>query len=184
MSFADKVSILRILLIPFFVSFLIAYRRFGDMYLNHIALGIFILAVITDFLDGLVARIKKEKSKIGKVIDPLADKLLLLTAFIALYFLKFSIPWWVVFVVVSRDFIILSGVMILNFLKLEVPIYPSLWGKLTTFFQMFTVLSILVNFRFSFVFWNLAVFFTIVSGIGYIIRGLKAINANNSLDYS
>ncbi len=179
MSFADKVSILRILLIPFFVSSLITYRRFGDTYFKDVALGIFIIAIITDFLDGLVARIKKEKSSIGKVIDPLADKLLLLTAFISLYFLKFSIPWWVVFVVVSRDFIILTGVMIFNFLKLDVPIFPSIWGKLTTFFQMFTILSVLVDFSFSSFIWSIAVFFTIVSGIDYITRGVRCINVIN-----
>jgi len=182
MSFADKLSILRIILIPLFVSFLI-YSR-AHPYLKYIALGIFGLAVLSDFFDGLVARIKKEKSEIGKVIDPLADKLLLLTAFLCLYFLKeFSIPPWVVLIVVSRDLIILLGVLILHFLKIEVPIVPSVWGKLTTFFQMFTILSVLLDLKFAFIIWSIAVFFTVVSGIGYIMRGVRSINVASSHSY-
>ena len=180
MSLADKVSIIRILLIPFFVSFLIVYKRFDLDYSRYIALSIFIIAVLTDFFDGLVARIKKEKSEIGKVIDPLADKMLLITAFVSLYFLKFSLlPWWVVLVVVSRDIIILIGVFILNFLKIEIIILPSIWGKLTTFFQMMTIISVLSGFVFSYIIGFLAVFFTLASGIGYVKRGVKSINVSN-----
>lgn len=179
MSLADKVSIIRILLIPFFVSFLIIYKRFDLDYSRYIALGIFIIAVLTDFFDGLVARIKKEKSEIGKVIDPLADKLLLNAAFVSLYFLKFPISWWVVLIVISRDIIILIGIAILNFIKIEIVIFPSMWGKFTTFFQMLTIISVLSGFVFSYLVGCLAVFFTVVSGIGYIKRGVHSINVSN-----
>ena len=179
MSLADKVSVVRILLIPFFVYFLIVYRRFDLDYSRYIALGIFIIAVLSDFFDGLVARLKKEKSEIGKVIDPLADKMLLITAFVSLYFLKFSLLWWVVLIVISRDIIILVGVLILNFLKVDIVISPSMWGKLTTFFQMLTIISILAGFVFSNIVEYLAVFFTIVSGIGYIRRGIHSVNVSN-----
>ncbi len=179
MSLADKVSIIRIWLIPFFVAFLIAYKHYSCYYLRWTALGIFIVAVLSDFFDGLVARIKKEKSDIGKVIDPVADKSLLITAFISLYFLKFNIPWWVVLIVISRDLIILIGVLILNFLKVEITITPSVWGKLTTFFQMLTIISVLAYFNQSFLVWDTAIFFTIISGIGYIIRGVRSINVSN-----
>ncbi|MDP2922536.1 MAG: CDP-alcohol phosphatidyltransferase family protein [Candidatus Omnitrophota bacterium] len=194
MSFADKVTILRILLIPIFVSFLFYFDE-KHLYLRYVLLGVFGLAVLTDYFDGLVARIKKEKSEIGQVIDPLADKLLLLTAFIALYALRKSlplssnIPLWVVLIIVSRDLIILLGVMILYFLKIEVPIAPSMWGKLTTFFQMLTVLWVIMdvpfsvgilgykNIPFSAVIWTVAVIFTLISGAGYFTRGIKSINA-------
>ena len=177
MSLADKLSILRILLIPLFVYFLFVNSHFSIIWTRYAALGIFLIAVLTDFFDGLVARLKKEKSDIDKVIDPLADKLLLVTSFIFLYFLKgFNMPWWVVLVVVSRDCIILLGILILNFLKLEVPISPSMWGKLTTFFQMLTIISVLVGFKLKFLIWDTAIFFTIVSGAGYIIRGVRSIN--------
>jgi cardiolipin synthase len=182
MSFADKLSISRIILIPLFASLLFYFNE-DRLYLKYIIIGIFGIAVLSDFLDGLVARIKKEKSEIGKVIDPLADKLLLLTAFILLYALreslplKFKLPLSVVLVVVSRDLIILLGVLILYFLKIEVSISPSIAGKLTTFFQMLTILSILSNFFFSSLIWTLAVIFTLISGIDYFLRGVKSINA-------
>ncbi len=125
MSFADKLSALRILLIPVFVSLLI-YSR-GHAFLRYWAVAVFTLAVLSDFFDGLVARVKKEKSQLGQIIAPLADKLLLLSAFISLYLLHFNIYLWVVLVVVSRDIIILLGVVILHFLKIEITISPSWW---------------------------------------------------------
>lgn len=184
MSFADKVTSIRIILIPVFVSLLI-YSR-AHAYLKDIAVAVFILAVLSDFFDGVVARIKKEKSDIGQVIDPLADKLFLFTAFISLYVLKeslplkFKIPLGVILVVISRDLIILVGFGILHFLKREVPIIPSMWGKLTTFFQMFTILSVLMNVPFSPIVWDTAVIFTLISGIDYFSRGVKAINVKSN----
>jgi len=176
MSFADKVTSIRIILIPVFVSLLIYVRT--HPYLRAVAIGVFVLAVLSDFFDGLVARIKKEKSELGQIIDPLADKLLLLTAFITLYLLApFKIYLWVVLIVVSRDLIILLGVVILHFLKIEINIAPTTWGKLTTFFQMFTVLWILAGVPYYFFVCLLAVVFTLISGIDYFIRGAKEINA-------
>ena len=137
----------------------------------------FIIAMLSDFFDGLVARIKKEKSDIGKVIDPLADKLLLLTAFISLYVLDFNIPLWVVLVVVSRDLIILIGLGILYFLKIEIPIAPSYWGKFTTFFQMSTILSVLLELDIAVYIWSLACLFTAISGVLYIKRGIGALSS-------
>lgn len=186
MSFADKLSVARIILVPFFVSLLIYSRAYP--YLKYVAVGIFILAMLSDFFDGLVARIKKEKSEIGIVIDPAADKLLLLVAFVTLYFLRESLPviqrpitmpLGVVIVVVSRDLTILVGFILLKLLKVDVPIAPSLWGKLTTFFQMFTILAILLEFKWASVIWTSAVIFTLVSGVGYLVRGVRSINAGN-----
>ena len=178
MSFADKLSILRIILIPLFIA-LVIYSKYSPG-CRYAGVVVFLVAVLSDFFDGLIARIKKEKSKIGQVIDPLADKLLLLTAFISLYLLKFNIPLWVVLIVVSRDLIILLGVAIIHFLKIEIPISPSIWGKLTTFFQMLTILSVLLDFLFPQfllqLIWSLAVLFTLISGIGYIKRGIIALN--------
>jgi cardiolipin synthase len=180
MTFADKVSSIRIILIPVFVSLLIYSGTYA--YLRSVAVGVFILAILTDFFDGLVARIKKEKSELGQIIDPVADKLLLLTAFITLYLLPgFNIYLWLVLIVVSRDLIILLGVMILHFLKIEVPISPSLWGKLTTFFQMFTVLWVLMGIPYYFFVCLLAAAATLVSGIDYFLRGVKAFNGGNAV---
>jgi cardiolipin synthase len=151
---------------------------------------VFLIAILSDFLDGLVARIKKEKSEIGQIVDPLADKLLLLSAFIVFYALRnslplnFKLPLSVVLIVVSRDLIILLGVVILHFLKIEIPIFPSIWGKFTTFFQMFTIFSVLVNFCFSPFIWTIAVIFTLISGVDYFLRGVKSINVKFSSSVS
>jgi len=174
MSLADKLSILRIILIPIFVSLLIYSKTYH--YLKYFAIAAFILAVLSDFLDGLAARIKKEKSEIGQVIDPLADKLFLLTSCVVLYLLKFPIPLVFVLIVVSRDFIILLGITILHFMKIEVPIVPTLWGKLTTFSQMLTILCILFDCSFSLWMVHIAIFFTLISGLGYVHRGILALN--------
>lgn len=183
MSFADKITTIRIILIPVFISLLI-YSRW-HFYLRHIATAVFIVAVLSDFFDGLAARIKKEKSDIGQVIDPVADKLLLFTAFFFLYILreslplKFQMPLGVVLVVVSRDLIILLGFVIFQFLKMEFVVAPSIWGKLTTFFQMAAILCILTDIPFSPVIWRIAVVFTFISGIDYFSKGVKIINGSN-----
>lgn len=183
MSFADKVSAIRIILIPVFVSLLI-YSG-SHPFLKDAALGLFIIAVLSDFFDGLVARIKKEKSEIGQIIDPLADKLLLLTSFISLYLLRktlplrFEMPLGIVLIVVSRDLVILTGVTVFQLLKTEIHVVPSLWGKLTTFFQMFTVLSLLSNISFFPWVWKIAAVFTLISGADYFLRGVKAINGRD-----
>ncbi|MBD3245435.1 MAG: CDP-diacylglycerol--glycerol-3-phosphate 3-phosphatidyltransferase [Candidatus Omnitrophica bacterium] len=180
MTFADKISSVRILLIPVFVSLLI-YSPQKEL-LRYVAAGVFLIAVFTDFLDGLIARIKKEKSELGQIIDPLADKLLLLTAFISLYLLEFTIPLWVVLVVVSRDGVILIGVLTLHLMNKKIQFSPSVWGKLTTFFQMITILSVLLwggqNIA-VWTIWTATVVFTGISGIDYFVRGAKALNGNS-----
>jgi len=175
MGLADKLSLSRIILIPVFVSLLIYSKVHPN--LRFVALAVFTVAVLTDFFDGLVARIKKEKSEFGQIIDPLADKLLLLTTFISLYLLDFPLYLWVVLVVVSRDLILLLGVIILHFLKIEITISPSIWGKITTFLQMFIVLWVLIGIPSHFYISVAVVVFTLISGFDYFIRGAKEINA-------
>ena len=182
LTLADKLTTVRIILIPIFVSLLI-YSQFHP-FLKHIAIVVFILAVLSDFFDGMAARIRKEKSDFGQILDPLADKLLLLTAFISLYLLKFDIYLWLVLIVVSRDFIILLGFIILNFLKIKINISPSIWGKFTTFSQMLTILWVLIGIPYYFFICLLVAVFTLVSGFDYFLRGVKAINGSNKSSYT
>jgi phosphatidylglycerophosphate synthase len=90
---------------------------------------------------------------------------------------KFAIkfPLWVTFIVVSRDAIILIGALVIYIVKQQIDIYPTRWGKLTTTFQMLAVTSVLLQFRFSYLFWYLAVFLTVISGMDYIKRGFRAL---------
>ncbi|MEW6101616.1 MAG: CDP-alcohol phosphatidyltransferase family protein [Candidatus Omnitrophota bacterium] len=179
MNFANKISTFRILSVPFFISSLIYYTPERG-YLRLVALGIFCLGVISDAVDGFIARATKQKSKAGLVLDPLGDKLLLMSAFICLYLnanLAFRFPLWVILIVISRDVIILLGATVIYMVKQNIDILPTKWGKLTTIFQMAAVISVLLQWKISFIFWWLAVFFTIVSGLDYIRRGLNTLYA-------
>jgi len=179
MRLANKLTVLRILLVPFFLTCIIYYGP-GEEHLRIIALLIFCSAVLTDFIDGIIARAKREKTKLGSILDPLADKILLITAFISLSQSKLTVvlPDWVVITVISRDIIIVLGAVVIQFITGHLDVHPSHLGKITTFFQMATVISILLNFGFSYLFWYLAVLFTVLSGLNYIYQGSKLLNEN------
>jgi cardiolipin synthase len=172
MNFANKISTFRILSVPFFIASLIYYSPQRSR-LRLLALGIFIVAVISDAVDGYIARKSKQQSKAGLVLDPLGDKLLLMSAFICLSFEKFGLhfPLWVTLIVISRDFIILLGAAVIFMVKQSINIFPTRWGKLTTIFQMSSVLAVLLQWRFAYILWYFATFFTLLSGADYVKRG-------------
>jgi CDP-diacylglycerol--glycerol-3-phosphate 3-phosphatidyltransferase len=181
MNFANKISTFRILSVPFFIASLIYYSAQRD-YLRFVALGIFVFGVFSDAVDGYIARISKQKSKAGLVLDPLGDKLLLVSAFICLYLIdKFPMgvrfPLWVTLIVVTRDILILLGAVVIFIVKQDIIVSPTRWGKLTTTFQMLAVMAVLLQWRFSYILWWLAVFFTVISGIDYVKRGFKTLYA-------
>jgi cardiolipin synthase len=140
--------------------------------LRFIALIIFILAVLSDAVDGYIARKSKQKSQAGLVLDPLADKLLLVSSFIYL-FLTEGLPFWVVLIIISRDVLILLGTVLIFMVKQDMNILPTRWGKLTTTFQMLTVIFVLLRWKYTFIFWWITIFFTVISGTDYIKRGFK-----------
>lgn len=180
LSFANKVTIVRILAVPFFIIVLLYYLPSRE-YLRLVALGIFLLAVISDVIDGYIARTRHQKTKAGSILDPVADKFLLISAFICLYKIgnllgPVKFPLWVVLIVISRDVILLIGSMIIYMVHGDLTIVPTRWGKATTFFQILCVLGILMQWDFSFVFWYGAVLLTVISGLGYIRTGIKVLN--------
>ena len=180
MNFANKISTFRILTVPFFIASLVYYNHSERAYLRFLALGIFVLGVISDAVDGYIARRTKQKSKAGLVLDPLGDKLLLMSSFICLGLIKefpLRFPIWVTFIVISRDAIILLGAMVIYIVKQNIEIHPTKWGKLTTTFQMLSVIVVLLQCSFSYIIWWVAVFFTVISGIDYIMRGFKILYA-------
>ncbi len=181
MNLANKLTILRILLTPIFIILLfnpawVIIMKNGQE-LNIIAIIIFIFAIFTDYLDGLVARKKKMKTPLGTFLDPAADKLLLVTTFITLA-IRNVIPLWVMIIVVSRD-VILFGGWLLSYIYIgNRVILPSILGKLTTFFQMMTIFFCLLQFpeNINRIFWWGAVIFTVASGIDYAAAGIKLLN--------
>ena len=183
MNLANKISILRILLVPFFICAIVYYQPEHD-YLRFVALGIFGLAVLSDAIDGYLARVLKQRTTLGTFLDPIADKLLLVAAFISLSMANnlpasLRLPPWVPIIVVSRDVIIVLGAIVIFLMSGGIKISPSPLGKTTTFFQMATIISVLLQYPYSNYILNVAIAFTVLSGIDYIIRGTRLLNENN-----
>jgi len=181
LNIANKISTFRILIVPFFIACFIYYSQdpLARNYLRFLALGIFLLGVISDAIDGFIARKSQQQSPAGLILDPLGDKLLLMSAFICLYLAPLGIkfPLTVTLIVISRDILILMGAVVIFIVKQKINIFPTRWGKLTTTFQMLSVVTVILQWEFSFLFWWIAVFFTIISGTDYIMRGFKILYA-------
>ena len=177
MNIPNFLSLLRIILVPVFVIFLIQ-----DSYIK--ALIVFTIAGLTDALDGTLARLLNEQTKLGAFLDPLADKLLLSTSFISLSIFGL-IPGWLTVIVISRDFIILLGIVILSMMSITYEIHPIFISKITTALQIGTVFLTLFlkSFNYSIVSHDLIIIlawltasFTIISGLWYIFKGINFIN--------
>ena len=140
MNLPNKLTLFRVVLIPFFVFFLLA--PYFEGYGNYIAVAIFIVASITDFLDGKIARKYNLVTNFGKFMDPLADKLLVCSALICLIQLEL-IPAWVVIIIIAREFIISGFRLVAS--DNGVVIAASYWGKFKTAFQILTVIVLILN---------------------------------------
>lgn len=180
LTFANKITVCRILAVPFFIATVLYYSPQKD-HLRFTALGIFLFAVISDVIDGYVARRHHQKTKAGAVLDPLADKLLLMSAFICLYKIGVGLeavrfPIWFVVGVISRDAILLLGAMIIHLFSGDLTIEPTFLGKATAFFQVLSILGVLLQWPFSSVVWYPTLFLAVVSGVDYIRKGIKMIN--------
>jgi cardiolipin synthase len=137
MTVPNLITAIRIILGPIFIIYLI-----NDHYLS--ALFVFAVCGVSDGVDGLVARIFNQKSTLGAYLDPIADKLILVSAFVVLSF-KGLIPSWLTVTVISRDVMISLGVVVLFMNRKEVSINPSIISKLNTCFQFVTVIGVLAK---------------------------------------
>lgn len=131
MNLPNKLTLSRVIMVPFFVVFILLVPQY--LYFKWIALAIFIIASLTDLLDGKIARKYNLVTNFGKFMDPLADKLLVCSALIAMSSLG-VIPAWITIVIIAREFII-SGFRLIAAEK-GVVIAASMWGKWKTTFQM------------------------------------------------
>lgn len=180
MNVPNFLTILRILLVPLFLSFMLYYKP-GENDFRKIAFFIFLMAVFSDALDGFLARVRHQKTKLGSFLDPLADKFLLITAYLVLTlntYLSVRLPMWVTVIVITRDLIILFGVALIMGLIGDVRIRPTPSGKITTFFQMVTIITTLMALPANFLhlIWTMTVILTIYSGLEYIYKGVKVLN--------
>ncbi len=181
MNLPNKLTVFRVLLIPVFLIILLCPDSWGiDNYLKrYIAVGIFILASCTDAVDGYIARKYNLITNFGKFMDPLADKLLVASAMIAMIGLPDAavpMPSWVVVIVIAREFII-TGFRLVAAEK-KIVIAAGFWGKIKTVTQMVMITVLLLNFDGTFFIWagyillGLSVLFTVISAADYIIKNL------------
>jgi cardiolipin synthase len=181
MTVANQITLMRILLIPVFVVFAVYYAdsvREGATqdWLRWCAVAAFVIAAASDGLDGWIARRFNQRSALGVVLDPIADKGLLLTAIItlSLYPWPVSLPLWFPVLVIARDVVILVGCGLLKFFTGDVEVRPSALGKIATALQMAAVAWVLLQIpEQQWVVWAAGVF-TLLSGLGYIWRGMHA----------
>jgi len=184
LNLANRLSAFRILLTPLFIAAIMYYTPEKD-YLRLLAVGIFALAILSDILDGYIARIKGERTKLGTFFDPLADKLLLITVYICLSLVKslppqFKLAPWVAIIVISRDAIIVLGSALIYMANGELNISPTILGKISTFLQMITVVALLLQLKIFFPLLYTMILFTVLSGLDYIRIGSKQFNPSNS----
>lgn len=171
MNLPNKLTVCRVVLIPFFVFFLLNDAM--NPYFKWVALGLFIVASLTDLFDGKIARKYNLVTDFGKFMDPLADKLLVCSAMIGLIELG-RIEAWIVIVIIAREFII-SGFRLIAADNGRV-IAASYWGKFKTTFQMFMVILMIANIQMSplplitqIIKW-IALILTIVSLVDYLFK--------------
>lgn len=186
MTTANKITICRILLVPFFIVQLLYYVRTGNELNWLLAVFSFAIAALADGLDGYIARRYNQKSELGAILDPLADKLLLVSGIILLSLDHGDylgiIPLWLTVVILSRDVILLLGFSVIYYTFGKISARPRMTGKLATVCQMGTVLWILFRWPEQVLpFWIFsAAGFTVISTIFYISDGVRQLSSSPS----
>ncbi|NKB80770.1 MAG: CDP-diacylglycerol--glycerol-3-phosphate 3-phosphatidyltransferase [Nitrospirales bacterium] len=174
LNIPNSLTILRIVLIPVFVGFLI-YGRYTSALLTLLVAG------ITDALDGTIARLANQQTQFGAYLDPLADKLLLMSSFITLAGLEL-VPAWSVILVVSRDAMLLAGTLLAHLTAVRMNVDPTVLGKMTTLCQLIYVFLVVALHA-----WSTNLFLlepvlyvmsglTVASGLRYVFRGIKQLH--------
>ena len=188
MTTANKITILRILLIPFFVVELIYYLQTGNEVHRLLAILSFAVTAILDGVDGYIARRYNQRSELGAILDPLADKMLLMSGIVTLSFNHASyigqIPLWLTGTIIGRDLLVLIGIAVVRFIVGKVVVHPRIMGKIATVLQMIVVLWILLdwernlNARWLAVWTIGAAVFTGLSGLLYVWDAVKQLGAH------
>jgi CDP-diacylglycerol--glycerol-3-phosphate 3-phosphatidyltransferase len=197
MTTANKVTIARILMIPLFVMMAIYYGRDKEDWQRWCAIGIFVLAAASDGVDGYIARHYNQKSRLGVILDPIADKGLLLAGIITLSVSNwaYEFPLWFPVLVITRDIVIVAGTLALHYLNGTVIVRPSWTGKTATVLQMIAIALCMLQinlFQITMVLGSprqlldlsvlLAGFFTLISGFGYVAEGIRQLQTHGHAD--
>ena len=191
MTTANKITVVRILMIPIFVTLAIYYGEsiqegHPQDWMRFTAITVFLLAAVSDGLDGYVARRYNQRSTLGAILDPIADKGLLLSGIITLSISNWSqvdphygkFPAWFPVLVISRDAVILFGSAVLHILNGKVRVRPSWTGKVATVLQMAAIAWVMLQMRIIPLIYIVcaAGFFTLVSGVIYVRDGVRQLS--------
>lgn len=184
MTTANKITILRILLVPFFIVQVLYYVSGAGEWHRILSLIAFALAALSDGIDGFIARRFNQRSELGAILDPLADKLLLVSGIVLLSlhhegYLP-QLPLSLTATVISRDVLLLLGLGVIHYVGGKVVVRPHLTGKIATVLQMTCVLWALLKLNHDWLeLWTLgATGFTGISGVIYVIAGVRQLAAN------
>ena len=186
MTTANKITILRILLVPFFVVEVLYYANNGGEVHLGLAVLCFAVAAILDGVDGYVARRYNQRSELGAILDPLADKLLLVSAIVVLSFdhrpYLQSVPLWLTGTIIGRDVLVLIGLIVLQMTVGKVTVRPRILGKIATVLQMIVVLWILLKWPQRWLqVWTIgAAVCTGISGLFYVWDWVRQVSAHPS----
>ena len=188
MTTANKITILRILLIPFFVVEVLYYEKTGNEGQRIAALLMFAVAAICDGVDGYIARHYNQRSELGTILDPLADKLLLVSGVVLLSFdhgpSLGQFPVWFTGTIIGRDLVILIGMAVIHLPIGKVKVRPRIIGKIATVLQMIAILWILLKWDDAWLgrwilIWTLsAAICTGCSGLLYVWDGVRQLSAH------
>ena len=178
MTTANKVTICRILLIPFFVVSLLYYVKTGNEFYRWFSIGCFAAAALSDAIDGFIARHFNQWSELGTILDPLADKLLLVSSIVLLSFRTpylLPLPIWLTVTVLSRDVILLAGFALIHFIAGGMSVKPHFTSKIATVLQMAAVLWTLFKLDAEIHYWIcvLAAVLAGISGLIYVFAGMR-----------
>ena len=183
MTTANKVTVLRILFVPFFVHQVLEFREDGLDWHRWLAFGTFATVAVLDGVDGFIARRFHQRSELGAVLDPLADKLLLVSGLVTLSLTHThldAIPRWLTFTVLSRDVLLVLGLAVIHFTVGRVRVRPRWTGKISTVLQMVTVTWTLLRWPQPIQVWLAggAAIFTAISGLRYVWDGMHQLGTS------
>ena len=180
MTLPNQITIARILLIPIFVVLAIYYGKSAslghpDEHLRMATIAVFLVAALSDGIDGWLARRFHLKSRLGAILDPIADKGLMLTAIITLSVTQwpYDLPVWYPVLVIARDVMIVTGCVVIRWLNDQIDVRPSILGKISTFLQMLTVSVVMLQWRHSDPVVWISGAVTLVSGLAYLAQGIR-----------
>ena len=179
MNLPNKVSIFRILLVPGIIASLVYYHPERDG-LRFLALGLFLIGIASDAIDGFLARLQHQQTELGTLLDPIADKFLILGALISCSIIHglpawMRVPAWFNLIVISRDVLLVAGTIVLFLIRGRWSVQPSRLGKWTTFVQMLVIPAVLLGLPVKLPLIAVAALLTVLSAIHYVRMGIRVL---------